>query len=148
MHFIERLLDTIQNGNGFFCGNISTDRSENRLVAQHHRTVLYICVINILPVIISGGKIAHDEIFPFCRTHIGKWGGFEEILFINLYYIRIILDCHTAAGQCGDFLFIIITPLPVAGVVIGREDFTDKVSGSIAFFSMTRSHRAAPAPGL
>ena len=65
MHFIERLLDTIQDGNGFFCGNISTDRSENRLVAQHHRTVLHICVINILPMIISGGKIAHDEIFSF-----------------------------------------------------------------------------------
>lgn len=103
MHFIERLLDTIQDGNSFFCGNISTDRSENRLVAQHHRTVLYICVINILPVIISGGKIAHDEIFSFCRTHIGKWGGFEEILFINLYYIRIILDCHAAADSAEIF---------------------------------------------
>ena len=92
MHFIERLLDTIQDGNSFFCGNIPTDRSENRLVAQHHRTVLYICVINILPVIISGGKIAHDEIFPFCRTHVGKWGGFEEILFINSD-LHTITDC-------------------------------------------------------
>lgn len=104
-------------------GGIAVYGGHDGLAAQVDGAVSVFCRLFIFSMVIGGGQVTHDEVFPFGAAHVSGRGGGDEFFAVDFQGICIFFQGDMFFGKCGEPLFIGVSPLAVGGVVGGGENF-------------------------